>query len=142
MKRVVVVGFVLGLLAASCAKEPTPRGAVTTPRTSTPSPSWSSASPVPRPSSPSPSPQPKRPRTYTVEAGDTLSSIGHAFGVPWQDIVALNSIAAPYVIVPGQVLRIPRPGQPVPPPPSPSPTGGLPASLVGSEWYRLPTSSK
>lgn len=41
-----------------------------------------------------------------VESGDTLSSIGAQFNVPWTQIASLNKIAAPYTIYPGQVLRL------------------------------------
>lgn len=44
--------------------------------------------------------------TYTVKAGDTLSSIGPKVGVPWQTLAKLNNITAPYVIKPGQVLKL------------------------------------
>lgn len=46
-------------------------------------------------------------RTYTVQRGDTLSSIAVRFGTTWQQLAALNNISAPYVIRPGQVLRVP-----------------------------------
>ncbi len=44
---------------------------------------------------------------YTVKNGDTLSSIGQAFGVTWQSIAKLNSIVSPYTIYVGEVLLIP-----------------------------------
>lgn len=44
---------------------------------------------------------------YTVESGDTLSSIAVRFGVEWEDIWKLNSeINNPDIIFPGQVLRM------------------------------------
>lgn len=43
-------------------------------------------------------------RTYVVKSGDTLSEIGQALGVSWQDIANRNGISAPYTIYPGQVL--------------------------------------
>jgi LysM repeat protein len=54
---------------------------------------------------PAPSPAPTA-STVTVRAGDTLSGIGAHLDVPWQSIAALNSIAPPYTIYPGEVLRI------------------------------------
>lgn len=47
-------------------------------------------------------------KTYTVEAGDTLSEIGHRFGVSWQDILADNADAlhGKTLIMPGQQLQI------------------------------------
>lgn len=48
--------------------------------------------------------------TYTVKSGDTLSKIaqyyyGDMFAYP--KIAAANGIVAPYIIQPGQVLKIP-----------------------------------
>ncbi|HEX5568485.1 MAG TPA: LysM peptidoglycan-binding domain-containing protein [Streptomyces sp.] len=45
--------------------------------------------------------------TYTVKSGDTLSGIGAKVGVPWQTLASLNGIKAPYVIHPGDVLKLP-----------------------------------
>lgn len=47
-----------------------------------------------------------KPQTYTVVKGDTLSAIGRKVGVPWQTIASINGIKAPYVIKPGQILRL------------------------------------
>ena len=46
-------------------------------------------------------------RTYTVKSGDSLSLIGPKVGVAWGTIASLNGIKPPYVIYPGQVLRLP-----------------------------------
>jgi len=48
--------------------------------------------------------------TYTVKPGDSLSKIGHHFGVSWQKIFEANKdqIKDPDKIFPGQTLRIPR----------------------------------
>jgi nucleoid-associated protein YgaU len=48
--------------------------------------------------------------TYTVKSGDSLSKIGHHFGVSWQKIFEANKdqIKDPDKIFPGQQLRIPR----------------------------------
>jgi LysM repeat protein len=45
--------------------------------------------------------------TYTVLAGDTLSGIGRKLKVDWQELAKLNSLKAPYVIKPGQKLKVP-----------------------------------
>jgi LysM repeat protein len=45
--------------------------------------------------------------TYTVQAGDSLYTIGLKFGVSWQSIASANNISSPYTIYPGQVLVIP-----------------------------------
>jgi len=45
---------------------------------------------------------------YTVAPGDGLIKIGKVTGYRWQDIAALNGIAAPaYIVRLGQVLRLP-----------------------------------
>jgi LysM repeat protein len=44
--------------------------------------------------------------TYTVRSGDTLSSIGAKVGVKWQTLASLNGLKAPYVIKPGQTLKL------------------------------------
>lgn len=45
--------------------------------------------------------------TYTVQAGDNLSSIATEFNISWQDIAAANNIPAPYTIYRGQRLVLP-----------------------------------
>lgn len=45
---------------------------------------------------------------YTVVSGDSLSKIGAKYGVKWQAIASENGIRFPYVIYPGQKLKIPR----------------------------------
>ncbi|HEX6383555.1 MAG TPA: LysM domain-containing protein [Anaerolineae bacterium] len=51
--------------------------------------------------------------TYTVQPGDTLSSIARTFGVAVDAIVQANNIANPNFIVSGQVLTIPGVDGPV-----------------------------
>jgi hypothetical protein len=58
---------------------------------------------------PAPAPAPAT-RTYTVVSGDSLSLIAQKTlndASRWPEIARLNGIAAPYVIYPGQNLRIP-----------------------------------
>ena len=60
------------------------------------------------------------PGTYTVVKGDTLYSIAFRNGTDFRQVAQLNGIAAPYTIWPGQVLKLPGYGGPVPvhaPPP-------------------------
>lgn len=45
-------------------------------------------------------------RTYRVNKGDTLSGIGAKVGVAWPTIAALNGLRSPYIIYPGQVLKL------------------------------------
>ncbi|MDQ6471827.1 LysM peptidoglycan-binding domain-containing protein [Flavobacterium sp. LHD-80] len=48
-------------------------------------------------------------KEYTVEVGDSLSKIGKAYGVSWQDIFEANKdiISNPDLIQPGWKLKIP-----------------------------------
>lgn len=43
---------------------------------------------------------------YTVVANDTLSKIGEKTGVKWQTIASLNGLKAPYLIFPGNELKL------------------------------------
>lgn len=44
--------------------------------------------------------------TYTVRAGDTLSSIAAKFGTSYQALASLNGLSSPNLIYVGQVLRV------------------------------------
>lgn len=44
---------------------------------------------------------------YTVQRGDTLSSIARSYGVKWQDIATLNHITAESTLKVGQELKMP-----------------------------------
>ncbi len=86
---------------ASLAASPQP-----TPRPS-PSPSGSAGpGPSAAPASAKPSPTAK-PRTYTVKSGDTLSGIASRFHTTPKAIERANGLKSPYVIHPGQVLKLP-----------------------------------
>lgn len=54
-----------------------------------------------------PAPQPVSGASYTVQPGDTLITIGEQIDKDWQQIAALNGITDPWIIHPGQVLRLP-----------------------------------
>ena len=43
---------------------------------------------------------------YTVRPGDTVSGIANRMNVQWPEIARLNGLQAPYIIYPGQELRI------------------------------------
>ncbi len=51
----------------------------------------------------------RRPARYTVRKGDTLYSIAFRYGLRFQDLARWNGIRKPYVIYPGQHLRL-KPG--------------------------------
>lgn len=61
--------------------------------------------------------------TYTVQPGDTLSSIARIYGTTVQAIVMANDIANPNLIAVGQVLTIPGASGPV----NAEPTTAIPA---------------
>lgn len=58
------------------------------------------------PAKPTPAPAPATSDTYTVVKGDTLSGIAARYGTTYQALAALNGIADPNKIYPGQVLKI------------------------------------
>ena len=50
------------------------------------------------------------PEIHTVRQGDTLYQIAWAYGLDFRDVARWNAISEPYVIYPGQRLRL-RPGE-------------------------------
>ncbi len=65
----------------------------------------------------------KRPRFHRVRKGDTLYGIAFRHGLRFQDLARWNGIRKPYVIHPGQRLRLhppPRKARPVKSSPSPA----------------------
>lgn len=64
-----------------------------------------------------------------VARGDTLYDIARDAGVRYQDLAAWNSLEAPYVIVPGQRLRVTPPRGERQPPPQTARTKGRAASI-------------
>ena len=50
----------------------------------------------------------ENPNTYTVKAGDTLWGIGQKYHMSYMKIAQANNISSPFVIRPGQVLKIPK----------------------------------
>lgn len=78
-------------------------------------------------------PRPAAPAIYAVQRGDTLYSIAFRYGLDWRDVAAWNRISEPFVIRPGQELRLiapptlarTEPARPAPEPqraPAPAPT--------------------
>ena len=45
--------------------------------------------------------------TYTVQPGDFLVALAMQFGISWENLAELNQIGYPFVIYPGQELKIP-----------------------------------
>lgn len=50
------------------------------------------------------------PQSYTVVKGDTLSGIAQRYNTSWQTLQAINGLADPNKIYPGQVLKVPAGG--------------------------------
>ncbi|AHB80346.1 Phage lysin [Oenococcus phage phiS11] len=44
--------------------------------------------------------------TYTVQSGDTLGAIAAKYGTTYQKLASLNGIGSPYLIIPGEKLKI------------------------------------
>ena len=72
----------------------------------------------------SPTPFPTAGGTHIVQPGESLSTIGEQYGVPWLLIAQANGIAEPYIIQVGQELIIPAPES--------APTGGAGFHIVQS----------
>ena len=72
------------------------------------------------------------PRTHTVTAGETLSTIAAEFGVKTGVLAAANGITNPDLIVIGMVLSIGEPAPAQPAPPTTAPSGATPSSAVPS----------
>jgi uncharacterized protein YvpB len=51
--------------------------------------------------------EPAGPRTYIVRRGDYLLLLAQRFGVSWRSLAKVNGVEFPYVIHPGQQLKIP-----------------------------------
>ena len=73
-------------------------------------------------------------RTYVVKPGDRLFSIGRQFGVNPFSIAQANNILPPYIIYPGQTLKIPGGGTTVTPPPD---GGKIHIVAPGENLYRI-----
>ncbi|MGH2512282.1 MAG: LysM peptidoglycan-binding domain-containing protein [Candidatus Limnocylindrales bacterium] len=90
---------------------PLPHSSISASPRTTPRPSASQgATSVPRASSPAATPRPSptaQARTYTVKSGDTLSGIAGRFHTTAKAIEQLNGIKSPFVIHPGEILKLP-----------------------------------
>ncbi|MFI2563702.1 LysM peptidoglycan-binding domain-containing protein [Paenarthrobacter sp. NPDC018779] len=92
----------------------------------------SGGSSAPTPSTPAPAPAPSAPAsgsgTYTIKAGDTLSSIASRQGVSLSALMSANNVTATTVIYPGQKLTIPGSSSLAP---ASSTTPLVPSSFLG-----------
>lgn len=46
------------------------------------------------------------PATYTVQPGDSLMALAQRFHINWLELAALNEIGYPFIIVPGEIIRL------------------------------------
>jgi LysM repeat protein len=89
---------------------PSPHASLASPRPTAPATPAPSISPGPNASTPASSPVPSptnKPQTYKVKSGDTLSSIAAKFHTPAKIIEQINDIKSPFVIHPGEILKLP-----------------------------------
>jgi LysM repeat protein len=45
---------------------------------------------------------------YTVQKSDTLFNISQKFNISWTVLATLNNLKSPFVVKPGQVLKVPK----------------------------------
>lgn len=62
---------------------------------------------------PTPNPAPEKPavskpnkKTYTVQPGDYLTAIAKRYNLDWRKLAEINHIYSPWIIYPGQVLKL------------------------------------
>ncbi len=79
-------------------------------------------------------PTPEAPTTYVVKPGETLAMIARRCGVSMRELATFNRISNPDRIYAGQVLRIPKAGQPtvVPPQPTVAPPQPTPSPVAAA----------
>lgn len=77
------------------------------------------------------------PRFYTIRQGDTLYSIAWRHQLDWRDLAGWNGIAEPYLIHPGNRLRLFAPPGYQPPPAAPVAAG--PATVTPRQEPPPPT---
>jgi LysM repeat protein len=76
-------------------------------------------------------------KIHTVQPGERLFSIARLYNVNPYAIAQLNAIPAPYLIYPGQKLKIPGSGGVTPPPVTPPPGGTTYTVLPGDNLFRI-----
>ena len=80
--------------------------------------------------------------SYTVKKGDTLSSIARTHKTNWHAIAWANKIHSPYIIHPGQVLKVPTWGSSTEKPASSTPaTKAAPAAATTAKPASATTAS-
>lgn len=101
------------------------------------------APPVAPPAKPNPAPAPAPAGTYTVKAGDNLSTIAARYGTTAGELARINGIPNPDLIHAGQVLKVKGGAAPAPAPAAPTytvqPGDNLStiAAAHGTTWTEL-----
>ena len=75
--------------------------------------------------------------TYTVQGGDSLSSIAAQFSINYFELARLNGIANPDVLRVGQVLQVPGAPPPAVVPETPAASGPAPVSTANTGGFEL-----
>ncbi len=88
--------------------------------------------PVHTTSRPAPASTAPRGPSHVVQAGDTLYGIAFRNSLDWREVARWNGIGEPYLIQPGQVLRLSPPRASTTRPVASSPTPPRPAAAVAS----------
>lgn len=63
--------------------------------------------PIPTNTPDSGSPPPTSGISYTIQKGDYLVQLGRDFGFSWIEVATINNIFYPYIVYPGQVIKLP-----------------------------------
>lgn len=107
--------LVLSVLSASCAQQYVPDNTVNSPATSPTSgdptvliydPITGTTKPRDAGTESTASTSSETSATYTIKKGDTVYSIGRAYGIAPADIIAWNSLTPPYALSVGQTLTL------------------------------------
>ena len=99
------VGGLLGPLAGILERHAKEASANVADAPSVPSAASVPVTPAPT-AAPTAAPAEQSAGTYTVKSGDTIAKIAAAQGMRWDALAELNGVQSPFVIYPGQVLKL------------------------------------
>ena len=123
-------------IVVAAATSPLATGTPLPPATNTPTPTPIQVAVTPVPPTATPAATQPPGGSYAVKPGDRLFSIGRQFGVNPYSIAQANNIQPPYIIHPGDVLKIPGGG--TTPTPGATPPGGRTHTVApGENLFRI-----